>query len=207
MGGDARFLADDETDLAEVARRERFVVAYPESTAMSNGGHGWQLTSAAGSSDIAMTRAFIDRISSRLCLDPHRVYATGLSNGAGFAARVGCELADRVAAIAPVAGSYTSHDVCPSTLPMPTLEIHGRDPWLATVPRLIRATAARNGCRIPAVRRSLRVGGVRTAWPGCALARVELTRIGHAWPRGGDIDASGFDASAEVWRFVSRYRR
>jgi polyhydroxybutyrate depolymerase len=208
LGGDARYLAEDESDLAEVAAREHFAVVFPTSTAASKGGHGWQLTPAQGDSDITMTRQVIDTLVSRLCLDPHRVYATGLSNGAGFTARVGCELADKVAAIAPVAGDYGAAGSCPADAPpMPTLEIHGRDPWLKTVPNLMQATAARNRCTKPEVVRMLRAGGIRISWPGCGLARVQLSRIGHAWPRGPDVDWSGYNASAELWSFVSRFRR
>ena len=38
------------------------------------------------------------------CIDRRRVFATGMSNGGFLSHRLGCELADRMAAIPPVAG-------------------------------------------------------------------------------------------------------
>ena len=41
----------------------------------------------------------------RLNIDATRVYATGYSNGGGFAYGLACQLSDRIAAIAPVSAS------------------------------------------------------------------------------------------------------
>ena len=43
---------------------------------------------------------------SNLSVDNLRIYATGLSNGGFMSARLGCELSDRIAAIAIVGASY-----------------------------------------------------------------------------------------------------
>ena len=145
--------------LDEIARREGFVVAYPDAAR----GGTWELNRAQGNADVSMTRRLIDAAAEEICIDRARVYATGLSNGAGFSARVGCELAPLVAAIAPVAGSFRAQDPCPRRRgTMPTLELHGRDAFLWTVPRLMRMTAARNGCTRPPVRRRIPGGAVRT---------------------------------------------
>ena len=58
-----------------------------------------------GVDDVGFVRALIDDLVRRRVADPARVYATGMSNGAGMAFRIGLELSDRVAAIAPVANS------------------------------------------------------------------------------------------------------
>jgi polyhydroxybutyrate depolymerase len=189
----AELAADD--DLDSVAAREHLVLAYPN--AAHNG--VWQLNRADGGDDIAMTKRLIQEAVTQLCVDPSRVYATGLSNGAGFAARVGCDLQPLVAAIAPVAGSYSSHDTCPASRgPMPTLEQHGQDPWTNTVPRLIRMTAARNRCTKGQRKTYLASGAVRTTWIGCDLERVFFADLGHVWPP---------DAGERLWRFVRQYRR
>jgi poly(3-hydroxybutyrate) depolymerase len=85
---------------------------------------------------------------------------------------------------------------------MPTLELHGRDPWTRSVPLLIRETRQRNGCTEPSTTRRIARGITRTRWPGCDLERVYNRTIGHEWPKLGP-----YNTSAEVWRFVSRYRR
>ena len=48
-------------------------------------------------------------------------------NGGGFTARLGCEMADRLAAIAAVAGGYDPLKRCDPDRPLPILEIHGTD--------------------------------------------------------------------------------
>ena len=54
--------------------------------------------------DIGLTRAIIAEADSRLCLDGKRIFVTGFSNGGFMSHRIACELADLVAAIAPVSG-------------------------------------------------------------------------------------------------------
>ena len=53
------------------------------------------------------------------------IYVTGVSNGGGMAARAACELADRLAAAAPVAGGYGTLPACRPSRPLPVLEVHG----------------------------------------------------------------------------------
>jgi len=48
--------------------------------------------------------ALIDHLEANLCLDTDRVYASGYSNGGMFVHRLGCALADRLAAVAPMHG-------------------------------------------------------------------------------------------------------
>ncbi|MGO9568503.1 MAG: alpha/beta hydrolase family esterase [Desulfomonilaceae bacterium] len=55
--------------------------------------------------DVGFVRALIDDLIARYNVDQHRIYATGFSNGASMAFRVGRELSHRIAAIAPVAGA------------------------------------------------------------------------------------------------------
>jgi polyhydroxybutyrate depolymerase len=54
--------------------------------------------------NLAFTNALVENAAARLCIDMSRVYGTGLSNGAGMAASLGCKFSPRLAAIAPVAG-------------------------------------------------------------------------------------------------------
>jgi poly(3-hydroxybutyrate) depolymerase len=185
------------TGFDDVAARHRFVVAYPNAVLAQK----WELNHHDGDRDVDHIRSFIGKVVKRVCTDPARVYLTGFSNGAGFAYRAGCELSGQVAAIAPVSGSYRSQDAC-SAGPMPTLEIHGRDPWTKTVPRLIAETRRRNGCTQAPVTTRIARGISRTRWPECNLERIYNRTIGHEWPRLGR-----YDTSVEVWRFVSSFSR
>jgi polyhydroxybutyrate depolymerase len=188
-----------ETGFDDLAARHGFVVAYPNARAAQR----WQLNHADGDADVQHIRAFVGQVVKRVCADPDRVYLTGFSNGGGFAFRAGCALAGQVAAIAPVSGSYRTHDPCPAgTRPMPTLEIHGRDPWTQTVPRLLADMEQRNGCTRSPTTTQIARGITRTRWPGCNLERIYNRTVNHEWPRLGP-----YDTSLEVWRFVSRFRR
>jgi polyhydroxybutyrate depolymerase len=189
---------EQQTALDRIAAKYGFVVAYPSAQRASL---HWQLTHGEGDEDIDYIRSFIAYATKHVCTDPRRVYLTGFSNGAGFAWRAGCELADRVAAIVPVSGSYSSQDPCPAGTPaMPTLEIHGRDPWTGTVARLVADTKARNGCTQAPVTRSVSRGVTRTRWPGCNLQRIYDRRLGHEW-----LTHGAFDTSLELWKFVRRF--
>lgn len=55
--------------------------------------------------DVGFIEALLDEIEGSVCVDLDRVFATGISNGGMFVQRLGCDLPDRFAAIAPVAGA------------------------------------------------------------------------------------------------------
>jgi polyhydroxybutyrate depolymerase len=77
--------------------------------------------------DLAFVDQLMDELEDTLCIDPDRVYATGFSNGAMFVHRLGCDMADRFAAIVPVAGTLAKGFNCaPDTsTPISIMHIHG----------------------------------------------------------------------------------
>jgi polyhydroxybutyrate depolymerase len=207
LGGTGRDLAAT-VNLDTLAEREGFVAAYPD----ARSGKRWQLNHADGDSDVRGTARLIAALERRLCVDPRRVYLTGVSNGAGFAARAACQLASRVAAVVPIAGSFKALDPCPRRGPeVPLLEIHGeRDQFLRTVPRLLSWWLPRDKCGSPPRVTRPWPGVRRTRWPGCDVERVFLAKTGHGWPGSfvlGGSDPTGFDASDALWRFVRDKRR
>lgn len=82
--------------------------------------------------DVKFVGALLDDLATALNVDPDRVYATGFSNGGMLCYRLAAELPDRIAAIAPVAGTQALRELKPSR-PVPILHLHGtRDllvPW------------------------------------------------------------------------------
>jgi polyhydroxybutyrate depolymerase len=87
-------------------------------------------TDPATNDDLAYVAAVLDRVEAERCVDTSRVYATGLSNGAMMSSVVACAMADRVAAIAPIAG-IALPEPCEPARPVPVLTIHGTaDPIL-----------------------------------------------------------------------------
>jgi polyhydroxybutyrate depolymerase len=55
--------------------------------------------------DVGFTKVLLDELEATLCIDLDRIFATGMSNGAMFVHRLGCDLSDRFAAIAPTGGT------------------------------------------------------------------------------------------------------
>ncbi len=62
--------------------------------------------------DVGFIEALLDELESSLCVDRDRVFATGISNGGMFVHRLGCDLSNRFAAIAPVAGTIAKGFNC-----------------------------------------------------------------------------------------------
>lgn len=77
--------------------------------------------------DVGFISALIGDLEHSSPVDSHRVYATGISNGALFAERLGCDLSSRIAGIAPVAGSMptTLAPSCHPGRPVAVMQIDG----------------------------------------------------------------------------------
>jgi polyhydroxybutyrate depolymerase len=219
----------DEHCLHAVGEREGFITVYPNGTGgrllrevrtwnAGGGAPDFACTSGraceAGIDDVAYLNALLDELGREFNVDVSRIYFSGFSNGAAMAHRVGCEMADRVAAIAPVSGQNqfaTSADCAPSRA-VPVLAIHGTDDPCWTYVTSTDACAdfdsrpkigvaestdgwvARNGCDlagelspIPDVASDGLTSDVRV-WSGCSGgAEVRLITVhggGHVFPSG-----------------------
>jgi polyhydroxybutyrate depolymerase len=101
-GGRASDIAP-HTGFSRLADREGFVVAYPQGVrGRWNDGRGF---ATATHDDVGFVQVLVDTLGRELGIDPRRVYATGISNGAMFAYRLACDLPGAFAAVAPVAGA------------------------------------------------------------------------------------------------------
>jgi polyhydroxybutyrate depolymerase len=126
------------TDLNAIADRENFIVVYPDGFEKHwNDGRGVQRyrTQKQNVDDVGFISALIDRLSSELNIDAERVYVTGISNGAMMSHRLGCELSQKIAAIAPVAGNIPVNmaSIWAPSRPVSVLIINGTEdplvPW------------------------------------------------------------------------------
>ena len=116
---------EDYTGLSALADEEGFVVVYPKGKQrLWNDGRIPDLAD-----DVAFTAALIDHLVAEYEVDPERVFATGISNGGFMAHRVGCELADRVVGIAPVAGTLSEElvEICDPVRPVGVMLFMGTD--------------------------------------------------------------------------------
>jgi polyhydroxybutyrate depolymerase len=107
------------------ADAEQFIVVYPDGI-----GNGWNVGNCCGEAlnsmvdDVGFARAMVQTVSSEACIDAHRVYATGISNGAGLAHRLACEAADVFAAIAAASADLVT-DPCKPARPISEISVRG----------------------------------------------------------------------------------
>jgi polyhydroxybutyrate depolymerase len=184
-----------------------------------------------GVDDVGAIREVIEEVVSEHGADAERVLVIGHSNGAAMAYRLACELSDHVVAIGVQAGPL-GVDGCAPTRPVSVLHIHGADD--VNVPIDGGAGQGVSGVDFSPVRAGLstlaEVAGCEgepvveveegeprvdvERWTGCEQgAEVELRIVegaAHAWMgidgaggRGGTAGV-GYDATAEIWEFLSR---
>jgi polyhydroxybutyrate depolymerase len=200
--------------LNEKANRAGFIVVYPNGTGGSNQALTWNGGNCCGYAqernvdDVAFVRALLEDLGKVVKLDPKRVYATGMSNGAILVYRLASELADRIAAIAPVAGPM-GQEHCHPSRPVSVIHFHGTEDEFApfkggrgpksltktifrSVEQSIQAWVEANQCPQGTVEVKLPVqfnDGTtvkrKTFGPGKGGAEVVLVTIeggGHTWP-------------------------
>jgi polyhydroxybutyrate depolymerase len=180
--------------------------------------------------DFAFLSALIDDLSARLCIDLQQVYATGISNGAGMSSLAACRLYDKLAAIAPVAGSPYSALECRGKGPVPVIAFHGTEDQLVPFEggpggrlglptRSVRDNmlnwAKHNGCDLTLSSERVAADVVVESYGGCRNgADVRLYVVeggGHTWP-GANLDVAwlgetthSIDATALLWDFFAAH--
>jgi polyhydroxybutyrate depolymerase len=212
-GGNGRFM-ERYTGLTQAAAEWGTVMAYPDAA-----GKFWQLQPSGeqGHDDVAFMRALVDQLKATVCIDAKRVYATGVSNGGGLTARLGCEMSDSLAAIAPVAGGYAKLPPCRPDRPVSVLEVHGTDdaavPYAQVAPFLGQWSTL-DSCANQIVRSRLALRTLQTTLPSCAqgtdVEHVKLMGGPHAWPGTPVARLPGhdsrFNATDAIMSFFSQKR-
>lgn len=202
---------------------EGFIAVHPDGI-----GQTWNVGFCCGEAmsadvdDVSFVRAMLDWLEATYCVDSSRIYATGLSNGGFLAHRLACEVSDRVAAIAPVAGTKGTAPCTPGRA-VPVLHFHGTAdavvPYegfggFASVDSTMSGWVSRNGCDSTSGV-VYDTGDVTCEeWTGCDDgARVRLCTVdggGHQWPGGFDIPGLGYNtddisATDAMWDFFSAH--
>lgn len=194
-----------------IADAERLVVAAPDAIEGK-----WNIPgdrTAGKSDDTGFTRALVADLSERLPIDPSRIYASGFSSGAGFAHRLGCEAADLIAAIAPVASPLPNASCTPSRA-IPVMDLIGlRDPGYEALPLFDTPSApdgfARwagiNGCVGEPARTSIGPVGFEDRFLSCDEG-VEVVLVSLDATHGDAYFAAGeIDVVQTAWDFMSRF--
>jgi polyhydroxybutyrate depolymerase len=197
-----------------------FIAVHPLGTGSSKSWNGGACCGEAASKpvdDVQFVRDLLDEVATRICVDDKRVFATGMSNGGFLSHRLACELSDRIAAIAPVAG-VLGVKTCSPKRAVPVMHFHGTADSLVpyagnadfpSVEEMMAAWAARDGCAsTPAT--SFEKGDTKCrTWSGCATGSlVTLCTVdggGHTWPGGLPIPTgkttTAISATDAMWTF------
>lgn len=114
------------TGLNEKADRAGFVAVYPNGTGTTSLFRYWDAGGVRGdpADDVGYVARVLDDLATAVNVDRRRIYATGMSNGAMMCYRLAAELSDRIAAIAPVAGTMAI-DECRPHRPVSVMHFHG----------------------------------------------------------------------------------
>ncbi len=110
---------------ADLADEHGFVVVYPAGV-----GGSWHVNGCCGQAaaemldEIGAVREVLKDIQTKVCVDPKRIYASGISQGGGMAHHVGCLAADIFAAVAPVSSDLRT-DPCQPSRPISEVSFRG----------------------------------------------------------------------------------
>ncbi len=126
-------IASASSKWMDVAERERFLVFYP--LGLNGEGRraktGWNdcrgdVMGNPRADDVEFVRRLVDFAAEEARGDRSRVYVTGMSNGGHMTMRVGIEMSQVVAAVAPVAALLPTSSQCAQpSRPVPILMMHG----------------------------------------------------------------------------------
>ncbi len=175
-----------------------------------------------GVDDALFVSDILNDVQQKYCVDAHRIYATGFSNGGGVTNLLACRMAGRIAAFAPLsANAYAIPGGCHPGRPVPLLDMHGiADPllpyngiplsknpdWpLPSLASYMQTWATRDGCtRGPDIfLREPKATGMQ--WTGCRgnvnVVHYRIEGGGHAWPP----LINGKTPAEVMWQFFSQY--
>jgi polyhydroxybutyrate depolymerase len=233
-----------ETRWDEEAEREKFVVVLPDATLPQpdmplqffknpqvwNDGSGLPPASWVQVDDVAFLRVLLGELPKHLPVDPARIYATGFSNGASMAFRLGLELSEQIAAIAPVAGYCWQRGPKPKRM-VPALYLVGdkdplvpleggnvETPWGKRVSKPpVRETLGRWSSLLGGAAEPVTVeapDGITVQFLGPMLDARIIAGLGHHWPGGrGGLSpriagpySDRVNATRMIWEFFREHR-
>ena len=115
-------------DFRPIADRDKVVLVYPAGIQKNWNDGRPTMPNELGIDDVSFFDQLIDYMVVNYPVDESKVYATGISNGGFMSSRLGCELSNRIAAIAVVSATMEANTIAPNCKPgisMPAIYIHG----------------------------------------------------------------------------------
>jgi len=171
-------------------------------------GNAWRdsgRTSTTGGEDINFTKALLDELTSKLCIDKSRIFAEGFSMGGSMSYAVACAMGDVVRGVVAHSGGPMSGCV-QHTKPVPYFMTHGTEDRVCTYPAYgvpqINDFAKVNGCMSQAMPTPSGTGHACVDFPGCMPgypARACIF-VGDHTP-----SPPGNWVPGETWKFISQF--
>ncbi len=227
------------SELDALADKCGFITVYPNGTGLSLA-RGFKAGNSERSEitkpdDVRFVHRILNYLECNACIDPCRVYATGLSNGAMMCYRLATEMPHRIAAIAPVSGSLGTacrrpscpvsvmhfHGTCDDILPFSGPQKGLFQQSFYSVPRTIRMFACAADCLDSLTVENLpncSSDGTRVclesycnAETGIEVSLVKIFGGGHQWPqkplpfRYLGKTTHDIDANEMMWCFFQRH--
>lgn len=128
-GGQSPESAEWMSGMSAKADAEGFIAVYPSGTSAHGHAPTWNSGACCAYAmenhvdDVGFLRALINQLEIDYPIDPKRIFSTGISNGGMMSYRLGCEAADKIAAIAPVEGAQDLE--CHPSAPVSVIVFHG----------------------------------------------------------------------------------
>ncbi|TAN62804.1 hypothetical protein EPN16_00855, partial [bacterium] len=240
-GGNARSAYLDKMDKS--SDKFGFILAIPEATGEIkfgelrgawNGG-AWESGECCGSADdVGFISKMIDEIKGKFNVDERRIYATGISNGGLMTNRLGCELSDKIAAIATVAPAAIPSG-CKPQRPLPVMDIHGtadtcnpfyrgeplnaicrkvdykRMPPEQVVGRWLDINRCVKEPAVSVLNSKVTYSTYTQCKPDSEVVFVKVEDMGHAWPGGFESKLLGVSPVSyaisfdQIWEFFRKH--
>lgn len=212
---------DAYLQISRYARTAGYLVVLPDGMIDDEGNRYWYATTAccgsfdggvAAVDDVAYLSGLIDEAKATFEVDEGRVYLIGHSNGAFMAYVMACEAADRITAIAGLAGSeFFDASACTPSRAVGILHVHGTadDAVLyegesGAYPGAVETVerwAMRNGCdaTMPAAGEAL---DLDVGLPG---ADTTVARYATGCEPGGDVELWTIEGGTHIPVFEDRF--
>lgn len=220
----------DLSTFEQVAELNGFIVVTPAAKYVPAGGRvTWNVDQHEGAvDDVAFIRQLVAHLEQQYSIDPARIYATGMSGGARMASRLGCDMSETIAAIAPVAGVRFAKNCQPSR-PVPLITFHGKKDvvnhyvhqayspsyWRMGVEDALDGWIKNNHCSKPAHEDVITAEVTRLSYLNCLqhgdIVFYRSEDAGHTWPGSPKADLMAkyglgktdmdIPASELIWQF------
>lgn len=187
--------------------------------------------------DIGFFKAMIEKTKQQVKINPEKIFASGMSNGAMMSYRLACEMSDIFTGIASVAGTDNT-SVCNPQKPISIFHTHAKDDdhvnfnggvgtgavakemvtEFKSVSETIKKWITLNNCQPMAKKTSEGIGYSCERYESCrnnVVVQLCVTETGgHSWPGGksprmlkNKSNFQGFSATEKNWEFFSSLKK